>query len=67
MRFKIGDPVVYKSEGLPDEKGIVTHILGKRFEVTWSDGEVYSYNDWAGSSIHHRVGSPLNAIKIKLK
>ncbi len=68
MRFNIGDPVVYKSSSSDNNvKGIVSLVVGEHFEVTWSDGEVYSYTDWAGSCIHHRVGSPLNAIKIKLK
>lgn len=52
-KFKVGDKVVYKSEG-PDNGacGTVTHVLGKKFEVTWSDGEAYTYEDWPGGCVH---------------
>ena len=45
-KFKLGDRVVYVSDG-PDGgcKGTVTHVLGKRIEVSWDDGETYSYAD----------------------
>jgi uncharacterized protein YodC (DUF2158 family) len=52
-QFKVGDKVIYKSEG-PDNgcRGTVTHVLGKRFEVTWNDGEAYTYLDWAGGCVY---------------
>lgn len=53
MQFKIGDKVIYKSQG-PDNnaRGIVTHVLGKKFEVTWDkDGESYTYEDWPGGCV----------------
>jgi hypothetical protein len=51
-KFKVGDKVIYKSEG-PDNgsRGTVTHTLGKRFEVEWSDGETYCYEDWPGGCV----------------
>jgi hypothetical protein len=58
MKFKVGDKVIYKSDG-PDNnaRGTVTHVLGKRFEVTWDkDGEAYTYEDWAGSCVHKLLG-----------
>jgi uncharacterized protein YodC (DUF2158 family) len=56
MKFKVGDKVIYKSDG-PDNdcRGIVTHSLGKKFEVEWSDGETFTYEDWPGGCIR-RIG-----------
>jgi hypothetical protein len=42
---KVGTKVKFVSESGPIEHGTITHVLGKRFEVTWNDGESYSYTD----------------------
>lgn len=57
MAFKIGEKVIYRGSG-PDKdcRGVVTHVLGKKFEVTWSDGEAYTYEDWPGGQIEKAKG-----------
>lgn len=56
--FKTGDRVIYDSTG-PDNgaKGTVTHVHGLRIEVTWDDGESYSYVTWGGSCIRKIGGA----------
>lgn len=53
MQFKIGDMVIWKGSGEDNgARGRVTHVLGKKFEVTWDkDGEAYTYEDWPGGSV----------------
>jgi hypothetical protein len=61
MKFKKGDRVIWRGTG-PDAgtKGTVTHTVGKHFEVRWdADGETYSYEDWAGSSIEKKKGEAM--------
>ena len=51
MPFKVGDKVEWTGSSDTGQKGTVTHVIGKRFEVTWSDGEAYTYEDWSGGSV----------------
>lgn len=51
-KFKVGERVKYVSDGQATDFGTITHVLGERFEVTWDDGETYSYSVWLGMSIH---------------
>ena len=56
MTFKVGDKVEWAGEVGTGQKGKVTHVLGKRFEVEWSDGETYTYEDWPGGSVRKLGG-----------
>ncbi|HZS57572.1 MAG TPA: hypothetical protein VFA65_24440 [Bryobacteraceae bacterium] len=51
MKFKVGDKVEWTGSSGTGERGTVTHVLGKKFEVTWSDGGCYTYEDWPGGSV----------------
>jgi len=50
-KFKVGDQVEWTGSSGTGERGTVRHVLGKKFQVEWSDGGTYTYEDWPGATI----------------